>query len=150
MHKLEKRVKSRLKEYRHPKINDDAVLEILDHVSGAKVEARLTVKREFGDRAAYHKEAAAEKKTAINRAIRNDQKSVRGGGNNNRNGGGKGAAKHTPKRAAAQESRASPAAPTTTPKRTTAKKDSASGSSSTPGSTGKKVAAKKTAPRKSK
>uniref|UniRef100_A0A7S1QSA5 ATP-dependent RNA helicase n=1 Tax=Neobodo designis TaxID=312471 RepID=A0A7S1QSA5_NEODS len=77
VHKLEKRVKSRLKEHRHPKINDDAVLEILDHVSGAKVEARLTVKRDFGDRAAYHKEAAAEKKSAINRAIRDDQKSVK-------------------------------------------------------------------------
>jgi ATP-dependent RNA helicase DDX49/DBP8 len=77
IHKIERRTKSRMGEFTHSKVNDDAVLGILDHVSGAKVEARLTVKREYGDRADAKKEFAYLNRAVANAAIRKDNRNHR-------------------------------------------------------------------------
>eukprot|EP00658_Telonema_sp_P-2_P039915 TRINITY_DN28527_c0_g1_i1.p1 TRINITY_DN28527_c0_g1~~TRINITY_DN28527_c0_g1_i1.p1 ORF type:complete len:300 (+),score=32.30 TRINITY_DN28527_c0_g1_i1:168-1067(+) len=73
VHNIERRTKNRLKVYKHPKVNDDSVLQILDEVSAAKVQARVQVDEKFGGRTAKLKENAALKKPQMNREIREDR-----------------------------------------------------------------------------
>lgn len=73
VHKTERRTKSKMAKLKHPDVNETAVMKILDHVSNAKVEARLAAKKQYGDRAAVLKEIGAERRSEVNRAIRNDR-----------------------------------------------------------------------------
>ena len=74
VHNIERRTKNRLKVFKHPKVNDEGVLQILDEVSAAKVQARVQVDEKFGSRTAKLKETAALKKPQINREIREDRR----------------------------------------------------------------------------
>lgn len=70
VHTIERRTKTSMKLYFNKRVNDEVVVSLLDEVSTAKIQAKLQITEQFGDRAATLKEHAAEKKTALNRDIR--------------------------------------------------------------------------------
>lgn len=80
IHRIERKTKSKMQLFRHSRVNDEAVVGILDEVSAAKIQAKVQVAEQFGERAQTLKDVAAERRVDINRAIR-------GGGEAN---------KHTP------------------------------------------------------
>lgn len=69
-HKIERKTKSKMQLFKHKKVNDDVVVGLLDEVSTAKVQAKLQVEEQFGERAQTLKDIAAERRPEMNRLIR--------------------------------------------------------------------------------
>lgn len=71
VHGLERKTKSRMELLKNKKVNDEAIVDLLDEVSAAKVQAQVQVNEQFGERSQTLKSIAAERKTETNRLIRN-------------------------------------------------------------------------------
>ena len=72
VHRIERKTGSRMKRLHSKSVSDEAVLGCLDEVSKAKVQAKLQVRQQFGDRAERLKELAESRRQEINQAIRAD------------------------------------------------------------------------------
>jgi ATP-dependent RNA helicase DDX49/DBP8 len=71
VHGLERKTKTKMELLHDDKVTDDIVVELLDEVSAAKVQAQVQVNEQFGARAETLKSIAAERRPEMNRLIRN-------------------------------------------------------------------------------
>jgi ATP-dependent RNA helicase DDX49/DBP8 len=71
VHGLERKTRTRMDLYKHDQVTDDVVVDLLDEVSAAKVQAQVQVSEQFGERAQTLKTIASDRKTETNRLIRN-------------------------------------------------------------------------------
>lgn len=71
IHGLERKTRTRMDLYKNDQVTDDTVVDLLDEVSAAKVQAQVQVSEQFGDRAQTLKTIASDRKTETNRLIRN-------------------------------------------------------------------------------
>jgi ATP-dependent RNA helicase DDX49/DBP8 len=72
LHKLERRTGKKLLRYKSKTVNDEAVCDVLDEVSYAKVDAILTLEGRVGDRLSERKSIGAERRASLNKTIRSD------------------------------------------------------------------------------
>jgi ATP-dependent RNA helicase DDX49/DBP8 len=72
LHKLERRTGKKLLRYKSKTVNDEAVCDVLDEVSYAKVDAILTLEGRVGDRLSERKSIGAERRASMNKTIRSD------------------------------------------------------------------------------
>ena len=74
VHKVERRTKSKMSLFSHRSVSEQAVMKLLDEVSAAKVQAKLQVEEQFGNRVENLKQVAADRRPLLNKIIRNDGK----------------------------------------------------------------------------